>query len=98
MAVTSKVRKAKAQLTQEHVHQLMRGEKLIISLKDGQTQLQLELTTTDSFRTLINKQIDDAMKALDEAVDHLEKVVTSKETQGIFKSLNKTITKIFDWK
>jgi hypothetical protein len=90
-----KVRKAKAKLTQDHVNQLMCGEKLVISLKDGQTQLQLELTADEDFKTALDRQIDAAMKALDDTVENLERVVTNQETQGLFTSLKTSFNKIF---
>ena len=92
---TIKVRKAKAKLTQEHIDMLTRGEKIVISLKDKQTQLQLELTADEDFKTTLDRRVDEAMKALDDAVANLERVVTSQETQSLFTSLKTSFTKIF---
>jgi hypothetical protein len=93
-----RARKARARLTQEHVNSLMRGDKLVISLKDGDTNLQLELTADEDFKTAFDRKIDEAMKALDDAVEHLEKVVTSQETKGLFTSLKTSFTQIFSGK
>jgi len=81
-----KVRKAKAKLSLDNLLNLLNGEKVMVSLKDGENELKLELTVEKNPYSFIG----DLAKSLDEQAQDL-----SKGLDSIFKNFKTSMAKIF---